>query len=451
MPRHAPCALHRLVQVAAIGLLSVAFAASCATTPTGPTGSGAPPAGAGLPPTASGPLPPQNVPQGPTAGQRAASAMEGLLMGAIIGGQAGPIGAAVGGVSMLIYSAVTGQVPFSSGPQPTSGGYPAPGSGPQTQREIDLEREIEAEIARQDSLEDQIEAELRRQEELLRQIESNDAIQQAEDAELASVRSPEEMADLADPRAAPSAPELRNLPATIFDEERRAMPPGPVSAPGREVVARSLDADRDGAPEEIRYEDPATGAVVRVDQDEDYDGAIDTWVAYESGLPSEIVRDTDGDGRPDEWETYGRDGRMAGREVDRNRDGSRDATYRYEGGSLVEERHQPDGSGSGLRTIHYQDREVVRTEEDTNGTGRIDTWTHYRTEGSREVVDRVEKDTTGDGRADTFETYEQVAGKPVLKQRNEDKNGDGEIDIKSYYEGGKLKSREISDPSLLPL
>ena len=55
------------------------------------------------------------------------------------------------------------------------------------------------------------------------------------------------------------------------------------------------------------------------------------------------------------------------------------------------------------------------------------------------------------GRGRRLETYEQIAGKPSLKQRDEDKNGDGTIDIKSVYENGKLKQREISDPALVPL
>jgi hypothetical protein len=39
----------------------------------------------------------------------------------------------------------------------------------------------------------------------------------------------------------------------------------------------------------------------------------------------------------------------------------------------------------------------------------------------------------------------------VLARREEDKNGDGNIDITSIYENGRLKTREISDPSLVPL
>ena len=71
--------------------------------------------------------------------------------------------------------------------------------------------------------------------------------------------------------------------------------------------------------------------------------------------------------------------------------------------------------------------------------------------GPCKVVERIEKDTTGDGKPDLFERYEQVAGRLQIKERGEDKNGDGEIDIRSIYENGKLKQRQISDPALLPL
>ena len=46
---------------------------------------------------------------------RAQNAVEGLLLGAVIGAQAGPIGAAVGAGTMAVYAAATGHVPLSGG------------------------------------------------------------------------------------------------------------------------------------------------------------------------------------------------------------------------------------------------------------------------------------------------------------------------------------------------
>ena len=50
-----------------------------------------------------------------------------------------------------------------------------------------------------------------------------------------------------------------------------------------------------------------------------------------------------------------------------------------------------------------------------------------------------------------FETYEAEEGRPVLAKREEDKDGDGTVDVTSVYEKGRLKSRQISDPNLVPL
>ena len=92
--------------------LLIATLLLCACASTDP----APQPGAGTPPVSSGPDPQQQPPSagsGITAGQRASSAVEGLVMGAVIGAQAGPIGAAVGAGALLVYSAITGHVPFS--------------------------------------------------------------------------------------------------------------------------------------------------------------------------------------------------------------------------------------------------------------------------------------------------------------------------------------------------
>ena len=52
---------------------------------------------------------------GPTMGDRAKAATEGLLIGTIVGAQAGPFGAAVGGLASMIYGAVTGDAPLGGG------------------------------------------------------------------------------------------------------------------------------------------------------------------------------------------------------------------------------------------------------------------------------------------------------------------------------------------------
>jgi hypothetical protein len=102
--------------------------------------------------------------------------------------------------------------------------------------------------------------------------------------------------------------------------------------------------------------------------------------------------------------------------------------------------------------IQYTNRVRVHSDEDANKDGKIDTWTTFAVgEGGVEYISRIEKDAKGRGKPDTFETYTQKDGKTVIVSREEDVNGDGVIDVKSTYENGKLKNREIFDSSIVPL
>jgi hypothetical protein len=408
-------------------VLAFALATGCATTsaPPDPNTGGGPPS------------------QGPTMGDRGQAALEGMLMGAIIGGQLGPFGAAVGAGAMLIYGAMTGNVPL---------GGSGSSSGPRNEREreADLESQIEDEMERQSSLESEIEAELKRQEDLLASIDQGDAAQAALDQETAAGLSDEEAAEAADPRSAPRTPKDRDLPEYIFDVATVTVPRGqwgnekPVQA-----TRRSLDADRDGKPEEVRYFDER-GTYIHKEEDRDYDGRMDAWSDYRSGELVSREIDTNGDGVRDVFERYG-GARMTSREVDRNHDGKRDAFYEYQNDSLLAERHDTNYDGPIDFVVQYEDRRRVSSEEDADKNGRVDTWTRYARDGDEDVIARVERDQTGEGKPDTFETYVRKDGQTALAKREEDKNGDGVVDIVSIYENGKLVRREISDPAMMPL
>jgi len=417
--------------------LVVLWLAGCAST------------GTSVPPDPNDPNATSQRP-GVSIGQRAASALEGALMGAVIGGQMGPIGAAVGAASAMIYSAITGQVPFSSGPSWGGGNAPT-----EQDREVSLEQEIEEEMARQASLETEIEDELSRQEELLRQIDDDDSIPGAEEAAAPTPVDPIPAEPLeateVDPRAAPNAPKDRVLPAIVFDEQRIEVEKGTWDNDrDLDVVQRSLDADRDGTPEQVRYVDPVSGRMIRKEQDRDYDGRIDAWQSYEGGGIAERQLDENDDGRPDVWETYS-GGKMSTREVDRDQDGQRDAFFDFENGSLVEERHDTNGDGRIDLVVTYRDRVRIRAEEDTSHDGRMDTWTTYQIAGDKEVIARIERDKDGSGQPNVFEIFEPKEGKAQLAKREEDVNGDGNIDVTSVYENGKLVRREVTDPGLVPL
>ena len=65
--------------------------------------------------------------------------------------------------------------------------------------------------------------------------------------------------------------------------------------------------------------------------------------------------------------------------------------------------------------VYYQDGQRVRSEEDTDFDGRMDTWEYYGSDANgTPVVMRVERDTKGAGKPDTFETYAQQSGSTVI-------------------------------------
>jgi hypothetical protein len=306
----------------------------------------------------------------------------------------------------------------------------------------------EARLPQQTSVEDEIQRELQRQEELLREIDKEETTRGASRASVAPTEA--EIAVNSDPRSAPAAPRLRELPDSVFEEKHTSIAT-PDGKGKRSVLARSLDADRDGHPEEVRYLDDKTAQLVRVDSDRDYDGRFDVWSRYESGALALRELDESGDGKPDAWERYA-NGRMVAREVDRDGNGARDAFYLYQGDALVEERHDTKGDGNVDRIVRYQGRHLTATEEDRDGDGRLDSWSSYGRDASgAEIVVRVERDAKGDGKPDVFESFEQQSGKTVLVRREEDLDQDGTADVISIYDKGKLVKREITDPSLTPL
>src|SRR5262245_35281349 len=327
---------------------------------------------------------------------------------------------------LLIYSAITGHVPLDD---------PAAAVDDPTRSPAEREQ------ARAAALEAEISGELEKQEQI-------DVEEQAKSlAPPAPTPPPEDPSRL----DAPAAPVDRELPEGVFTVERVTIPKGEwQNARELEVVRRTLDADRDGRPEEIRYADPKTGALLRAEQDLDFDGAIDAWKTYSDGKLTVRVLDEDGDGRSDAWERY-EDGRLAQRTEDQNRDGVRDLFLRYRGGELVERLEDANGDGTIDRVLAYEHKRRVKSEEDLSLNGSMDTWTSYALVDGREVVARVERDSRDEGKADVFETYETSGGETRLVRREEDLNRDGRIDVVSVYERGRLVQRAISDEALAPL
>jgi hypothetical protein len=273
-------------------------------------------------------------------------------------------------------------------------------------------------------------------------------------AESESAAPPQEQSDPlaeAGPRAAPRAPQPREMPLEIFDRQSTSIPAGSwAGRRKRKVIRLSLDADGDGRPELVRYLDPKSDLLLRQEQDRNYDGVTDSWSSYEWGEIVARVLDSNDDGNPDVWERYSK-GRMTSRETDRDDDGVRDAFYRYEGDSLEEERHDSNNDGRIDLVILYENRHRVSAEEDRDTNGGMDSWTTYVVRNGREVVSRIERDELGHGSVTIVEIFDTSTGEAVISRKDEDVNGDGKIDVVSFYEHGKLVRREISDPTLMEL
>jgi hypothetical protein len=312
----------------------------------------------------------------------------------------------------------------------------------------DTQGDLEGEMARQAELQrvqGEIDAELRRQEVLQRSRDLSE-IGRALNGPSAS---DEDLEERADPRIAPRAPADRDLPVAIFDSEEIEIPPGAMgNTASMLVIKRSLDADRDGKPEQIRYIDKSTGEMIRKEADRDYDGALDTWQTYRGDWLDERTLDTNNDGRVDTWEKYW-GGLMIERVIDRNGNGGKDAFYTFSDGSLVEERHDRNDDGQSDLIVTYQGRLKTRSREDRSGDGKIDTWTIYAVVDGVELPALIKRDSNGSGKIDVIEQFETSSGKPILAKREEDTNGDGEIDVTSAYRNGKLYRRELADPTLV--
>ena len=327
---------------------------------------------------------------------------------------------------LLIYSAITGHQPLDD---------------PAATVDDPTRTPAEREVARAAALEAEIAGELERQEQI--QSEEEAHVEQPPAPPL----PPEDPTRL---EAAP-APVDRDLPQGLFAVERIHVPPGEWQNPRElEVERRSLDADRDGRPEEVRYLDPETGALLRAEQDLDFDGRIDAWKTYAEGQLSVRILDEDGDERSDVWERY-EGGRIKQLTLDRNHDGIRDVFLRYKGPALHERLEDANDDGTIDRVVSYDGKRRVRSEEDLSFNGSMDTWTTYAVVEGREVVARVERDTQDAGKPDVFESFETSGGETRIVRREEDLNRDGKPDVVSVYEKGRLVQRAISDEALAPL
>lgn len=329
---------------------------------------------------------------------------------------------------LLIYSAITGHIPLDGrNPDDPSARYRTPAER-EAARTAKIEAEIDAELA----------------------LENGGLGLQQEVAPPPSV-DPASQDPSANPLAAPPAPTLRELPDSLFESREVSIPPGQwQNRRELQLLRQTLDVDDDGAPEEVRYLDIASGKIVRAELDRDFDGALDAWITFDDGEPVVRVLDTNGNSRSDTWERYSM-GRLEAKTLDRDHDGVKDTFYRYRSGELSALLRDANNDGTVDRVEAYAGRHRTRTEEDRTLNGYMDTWTRYEVVDEREVVARIEHDTHDQGKPNVFETYETLGDRTLLSRKEEDLDGDGSVDVVSTYENGRLVQRAISDEALSPL
>ncbi len=312
-----------------------------------------------------------------------------------------------------------------------------------------LERE------REERLQNALRSEISMQDEMLSRRERNESADRRDLLGAHKVDGFENTFDSkhSEPRAAPEAPEIRDLPRAIFDEKSITIAAGTDGFDNkRKLKARrlTLDADGDGKPEVVRFVERKSAAPLRHEEDRNYDGRMDAYFTFARGQLVARELDSNYDGRSDIFERY-EGGRQTERSLDRDHDDVLDAFYEYDGRYLARERHDADNNGTIDLVIDYKKGHRAKAQEDTDRDGRPDTWTRYGMVDGREIVTQIEVDKSGRGFADTFEVFEPLGNKAVVSRREEDMDGDGEIDLVSIYRKGKLVRREILKPEVVPL
>jgi hypothetical protein len=180
------------------------------------------------------------------------------------------------------------------------------------------------------------------------------------------------------------------------------------------------------------------------------------------------VSDRNRDGRPDHW-IYRDHGRIVREVFDESGDGLPNRTIYYDPESGHEIRTEEDSNLDGRidSWIDYHEGQIARHRRDTNHDGFLDTWSFYR----NGILMRQEQDRTGDGYRDRVAIYESGRlaierldtrgdGRPDvvtiydaeerIARRDEDADGDGLIDVRSHYEGGRLVRRELLTDTARP-
>lgn len=156
---------------------------------------------------------------------------------------------------------------------------------------------------------------------------------------------------------------------------------------------------------------------------------------------SKRALDQTGDGKVDRLDSYDADQKLVRSEEDLDGDGRMETISVYEDGVLSRRRADNDGDGQTDAWSFYRGGDLERHEIDRDRDGFRDLSLHY----VAGRLAREEEDKNGDGRADVISRYADGE----IAERSEDVDFDGQPDVVSFYEKGKLLRREVRSQELL--
>ncbi|MBI4488262.1 MAG: hypothetical protein HY694_04195 [Deltaproteobacteria bacterium] len=154
------------------------------------------------------------------------------------------------------------------------------------------------------------------------------------------------------------------------------------------------------------------------------------------------IRDINQDRVPDLWIYYNplKPQEIVRQEEDTNGDGRVDTWSAFKDGKLVRREVDTKGNGRPDTIYYYEDDKISREERDENGDGRPS----FRAAYQNGRLAKVEKDLDRDGKIDLWIYYDTTKDVEVVVKEERDLNGDGAIDLWSYYENARLVRKDVS-------
>lgn len=144
-------------------------------------------------------------------------------------------------------------------------------------------------------------------------------------------------------------PNIRRVYKTFGEAETRR----------KVVVCREVDTNLDGIKDVVRQFN-SKGEATKEQQDTNYDGKVDVWLAFDAGRLVEEDVDSNYDGRIDVWKSYS-NGQLSKIKRDRNKDGKPDVWEIYVKGHL--ERMGVDETGDS-HVDHWDRDDIIRQQRE---------------------------------------------------------------------------------------